>query len=70
MRILGVVVLRVFEYASGFFEVCSEFRVVCGCGLWVVPYVMSSGRDIIFSARFVREELGDFSILGDDVRWS
>ena len=70
VRILAVVVLRVLECASGFFELCFEFRVVCSCGLWVVPYVMSSGCVLIFLPRFVRGELGEFSILGVDVRWS
>ena len=43
---------------------------VCGCGMWVVQYVMGSGRVLIFPARFVRGELGEFSILGDDGKWS
>ena len=36
---------------------------VCGCGLWVVQYVMGLVRVIIFPDRFVRGELGEFSIL-------
>jgi hypothetical protein len=42
---------------------------VCVCGLWVVQYVMGSGRALIFPDRFVRGEFGEFSILGVGGRW-